>query len=177
MLCLTIYIHYQKTFFIMHEMVTREATLSDLDTLGTLWLTNAKLQAEYDGRFCPSTDGLVRWMDWARSWLANDLYTVILVAERDDYVLGYIAVQIEGGRPGMLPERVGRVREMVVDQHDGEGVGTVLVDAAKNWFYDRYVSVVLADVPRRASVQQAFWRAIGATVHMEVMYVKLGNHQ
>ena len=159
----------------MSEILTREATRSDLNYLGTLWLNNADLQAEFDSRFRPAEDGLMRWMEWAQSWLANGLYTVIFVADRDDYVLGYAVGQIEAGRPGMLPERVGRIREMVIDQHDGEGVGTVLLDAMMSWFSDRYVSVVLADVPRRSSVQQAFWRSVGASIHTDVMYFSLGD--
>jgi ribosomal protein S18 acetylase RimI-like enzyme len=141
--------------------------------MAQLWHEKAQLQQQVDRRLTLLHDAEVRWSAAAQRWL-NDANHRIYVAQRGDALVGYIVGAIESGPPGFAPEHIGAVIDLTVGLHsDEQGLGRRLLDELRGWFAEREVSHLVARVPRRGVVEQAFWRALGATEWLDYMWMKL----
>jgi ribosomal protein S18 acetylase RimI-like enzyme len=157
----------------MQDVTIRAATTDDIQALARLWHEKAVVQQQSDSRLRLLADGESRWAAAAADWL-TDLRCRIVVGERADGLVGYVVGWIEDNPPGLAPERAGVVRDMAVGLHSYQsGLGRMLLDGLKAWFAEQGITHVLAHVPRRQPVEQAFWRALGATELTEVMWMKV----
>lgn len=157
----------------MPNVTIRSAAPTDLPQMASLWHEKAVLQHQVDRRFTLLPDGPARWSEAAAGWLASDQYRV-LAAEREEAIIGYIVGMIEAAPPGLTPERVGLVVELVINVHvQQHGLGRQLLDSLRPWFAEQQLVVMIARVPRRGAVEQAFWRASGATEWFDYMWMKI----
>ncbi len=164
----------------MPQLNTRSAAPEDISRLYELYAEQRDIQDELDPRL-----QVTRFQDdyTAEVWIAAkrilfrdgrlDDNHLLLVAEDDDRIMGYI----DGWWEGEDDNRSGRVQDVVVDAHFGQGgVGTALLQGAMDWFRGHDVQHVIVDaVPRNHAVQQAFWRAKGASVLQETFYLSLSE--
>jgi len=157
----------------MQSVTVRPANSGDIPDMARLWYENTVLQHQFDRRFAMLPDGQSRWMAEASNWL-NDESCLMCVAERGDEMVGYIVAWIQPGPPGMTPERLGVVTQLVMDAHGQQGgVGRLLLQPVRDWLAAHRISYVVAYVPRRQAVEQAFWRALGATEWLDALWMKL----
>lgn len=157
----------------MFNVTIRAANATDIPTMAVLWHEKTVVQQQQDSRFSLLPDAASRWAAAAANWLDNP-HCQVYVGERSDGLVGYIIGWIQDAPPGLSPERVGVVTDLAVGLHSYQsGLGRMLLDALKAWFAEQDVTSLLAQVPRRQPVEQAFWRALGATELTEVMWMKL----
>lgn len=150
----------------------RPATKADLPELSRLWYEKTALHQQSDSRFQLASDGQVRWQAAAAGWIVNPAYAV-RVAERDTHLLGYIIGQVEPSPPGLVPEKIGVVREIAVDLHGNTpAVGHQLLEALRSWFAAQSIQSIIAYVPHRQVVEQAFWQAQGAAEWIDILWLK-----
>ena len=150
----------------------RPASHLDLPALSAIWHENRLLQQQFDSRLRLAADAPLRWQKAAAAWLAADA-ACMLVFEKDGRLIGYIVGQIEASPPGLLPEQVGVVLELNADAHARENsVGRDLLRVLREWFAERGVDQVVARMNGRSAVEQAFWRAQGATDWMTWLWLK-----
>jgi hypothetical protein len=150
----------------------RPVTQADLPQLSRLWYEKAALQYPSDSRFQLALDGQARWEAAVAAWLGNAAYS-LWTAEREATLLGYIIGQIEPSPPGLIPERIGVIRELTVDLHgNARTVGQLLLEALRGWFAAQNIRHTIAYVPPRQAVEQAFWGAQGATEWMNILWLK-----
>jgi GNAT superfamily N-acetyltransferase len=106
-------------------------------------------------------------------WLADHCYAVF-VADRTDSLAGYVVGCVQDNPPGLRPARIGIVVEMAVGAHSYQnGLGRQLFNPLRQWFAGQGITAIVAHVPSRQPVEQAFWRAIGATELTDVLWMKL----
>lgn len=149
------------------------ATPNDIPAMAVLWQEKMILQQQVDRRFRLAPDGLTLWSDAAAAWLTNERCRVY-IARREDETVGYIIGRVEDTPPGLLPAQVGAVVDMAVGVHSNQsGLGNLLLEPLKDWFRQQGLSQALAYVPHRQPVEQAFWRASGATELTEILWIKL----
>lgn len=154
----------------MTDTHVRSATLEDLPRLTDLWLEQQTITQQLDPRLVHSAPATEDWRTAAEQDLSGTSQDVTyLVVERDGVVLGFVVVAARADRHS------GRILEMVIDAHKGQGgLGTLLLQAALDWLRQRSIShVIVDDVPRNHAVQQAFWRAKGAKPLQETFYLRL----
>jgi ribosomal protein S18 acetylase RimI-like enzyme len=157
----------------MQSVTIRTAKSSDIPAMAALWHEKTVVQQQSDARFTLLPDGDTRWSEAATDWL-SDSRCCIYVGERTDGIVGYIIGWLQDAPPGLSPEKVGVISDLAVGLHSYQsGLGRMLLDALREWFADQDVTCLLAHVPRRQPVEQAFWRALGATELTEVMWMKL----
>ena len=151
----------------------RPALAADADGLALLWRDNADTLSKLDPRFRLAPDGMERWRMAFLSELARDQrYTV--VASRDRTLVGCMTGLIVPNAPGLLPESIGTISELIVDSHGrGGGIGTGMLDMLMAWFAAHGITAVEAHVPVRNPIAQAFWRALGAVEVTQQMRVKM----
>lgn len=157
----------------MQAVRVRAATLSDLPDLSRLWHEKMVIHQQLDRRLKLTLDAESRWVAAASGWLTKK-NCAILIAVSDLDVLGYIIGWVQPAPPGLLPEMMGFVTDLTVDAHRPRGgVGGLLFSELKKWFLEHQIEQIIAQVPSRAAVEQAFWRAQGASNWMDGMWLKL----
>jgi GNAT superfamily N-acetyltransferase len=150
----------------------RAASAADLPTLVELWLEKSMLVAQTDSRLKLSADVRSRWLSQAQTWLTND-QCGFFIAERDGRAIGYIIGWQQPAPLTIDAAYIGAITDIAIDAHGYRGgVGRALLDAVRNWFEDRGIHQLAAYVPRRYAAEQAFWRALGATEWMDLMWLK-----
>jgi ribosomal protein S18 acetylase RimI-like enzyme len=158
------------------SFVVRGATASDADNMLALWQEANQMLAKADSRYRLAPDAASRWTASLQDSLNRD-DMAIFVAEstvREGHLIGYIIGSIADSLPWLEPERYGYVSDLAVDSHGkASGIGRNMFDALKGWFRERGVLQVEARVPHRHPIAQAFWRALGASVVSELMWLKL----
>jgi len=137
-----------------------------------MWYEKTVLQQQADSRLRFAPDAEARWQTAASGWL-HEAGLALLVAVDADQPVGYAAVRVEAGAPGLLPEHVGVLVDMGLDTHRYRGgVGRALVSAAQDWLRDHGAAQMTVAVSRRSAVEQAFWRSLGAREWMDSLWMR-----
>ena len=140
----------------------RRATLAYMTSVGRLGAILVRLHHEFDAqRFIAATP---RTEHGYASYLVSQLDNpdiVILVAVRDDTVLGYTYAGVEGFDYMSLRGPAGIVYDIVVDPEvRGQGIGTLLLDATIAALKERGAPrVVLSTAEQNEPAQRLFARA------------------
>ena len=140
----------------------RRATLADMPSVGRLGALLVRLHHEFDEqRFIAATP---RTEHGYASYLGSQLDNpdiVILVAVRDDTVLGYTYAGVEGFDYMSLRGPAGIVYDIVVDPGvRGQGIGTLLLEATIAALKERGTPrVVLSTAEQNEPAQRLFARA------------------
>lgn len=157
----------------MQTVMVRVANSDDLPDLSRLWYEKTVLQQQTDRRWKLASDARASWSAQVADWFTGVDYRV-LVGIRGNQIAGFIIGRLQAAPPGFLPKTIGAVIDMTVDIHgQPEGVGQVLFHALSNWFQQQDVHLIVTCVPHRQAVDQAFWRALGATEWVDVMWLTL----
>jgi GNAT superfamily N-acetyltransferase len=154
-------------------MITvRTAAENDLSELSRLWYEKMALQQQSDKRFAFALQPQTKWVETASHWLSDKRCTV-LVAENNNDLLGYVIGWIQDTPPGLLPEKIGAVTELMVDPHSQHsGAGRLLLQAIREWFSAQGIQHSIAYVSSRLAVEQAFWQAQGTTEWINIVWLK-----
>jgi ribosomal protein S18 acetylase RimI-like enzyme len=140
----------------------RPAALSDLAAVGRLGALLVRTHHDFDPeRFIAATSGTEQGYG---SFLGTQLGkpdVVVLVAERDHAVVGYVYAGLEGTDYMALRGPAGAIYDIVVDpEHRGHGIGRMLLDAALEDLKTRGAPrVVLSTAERNETAQRLFARA------------------
>ena len=140
----------------------RPAVRADLPAVGRLGALLVRTHHELDPeRFIPATP---RTADGYAGFLGTQLDNpdaVVLVAEREDEVIGYAYAGVEGHDWMALRGPAGVLHDLVVDPAErGRGVARMLLEAAVAWLRERGAPrVVLSTAERNEPAQRLFARA------------------
>ncbi len=152
--------------------IVRAATDTDLPEISRLWHEKTILQQQSDRRIALTPAARTQWSEAAAVWLNNERCS-ILVAEGERELLGYIIGWVQEAPPGLIQSRLGAVTDMMVDAHSQKGgVGRLLLSSLRDWFHTQSVQQLIAYVPARLAVEQAFWQAQGAAEWMNILWLK-----
>lgn len=155
------------------KVIVRLAKPGDVAQMSHLWQEKVIIQQQTDRRYRMAADGPQQWAQVVTAWLSDPAY-VVCVAQSGADVVGYIIAQVQPGPPGLLPERIGMIIDVAVGVHSYQsGLGRHLLVPVRTWFLEQQITVVMANVPHRQPVEQAFWRAVGATEWMDLMWMAL----
>jgi ribosomal protein S18 acetylase RimI-like enzyme len=143
------------------SIVIREAVQGDAEALGRMGAALLRLHHGFDGdRFmAPGAnpeEGYGRFLGAAR----RQKDSVVLVAEHDRMILGYVFAGIEPRSWKELRDVAGFVHDVwVAEEARGSGVGERLVEAAAEWIYARGVRrVMLWTAEKNGPAQRLFER-------------------
>jgi GNAT superfamily N-acetyltransferase len=157
--------------------VIRRATPADLPAVGRLGAMLLRLHYELDrDRFMRSGPGADTGY---ASFLATQLDepdSVVLVAQRDHHIVGYLYAGIEPRSWKELRERAGFIHDILVDEPSRRlGIAEALLDAGIDWLRRRHVPrVLLWTAARNEPAQRVFLRK-GFRSTMIEMTLELGD--
>jgi ribosomal protein S18 acetylase RimI-like enzyme len=157
---------------VMSAIIFRTATSADLPEMTRLWHEKMVIQQQFDRRFTLLPDGATHWSLAVEGWLSDD-DCALFVAERESALLGYIVGRMKPAPPGLMPETIGVITDLTVDAHSHEsGIGKTLLTTVREWFSQRDITHLVAYVPARQTIEQAFWRSQGAAEWVDLMWMK-----
>ncbi len=159
------------------QITIRPATTEDTPTIGHMWLQ----LVEYHNALSPdlphaAPNGAEMYARRLASRL-HDSHTRVLVAEKEDTLVGFVMGVIVDMVPEMfIEETAGFLADIYVEPaYRSQGVGRALVDGLSAWFRTRgvqYVEWYVADSNREG---WAFWKAIGGREVITRMRINLDN--
>ncbi len=137
----------------MSDILIRAPRVGDGDGLARCWLdAGAYYAAANPALFqVPEADGLGEWFEERLAATSDD--RLMLVAEKDGQVVGYVLAAIQHPSPAAprnFLRELGQVRvyvDILVVQaaYRRHGIGTQLMEAVEEWARDRGSNVVLLD--------------------------------
>lgn len=154
----------------------RPATKKDLPQMLRLWREMMDFHVRYEPRFrpLPSPEGERAWERYMREDVLGHKDWCVLVAESEGRLIGQMMGQLRDPYPIFEPGRYGYVSGVVVDPAARRsGVGRALFEALKAWFRERGVTYLQLMVAHHNPVSQAFWREMGCTDYMDILWYDL----
>jgi len=137
----------------MSDILIRAPRAGDGDGLARCWLDAGAYYAAVNPALfqVPDADGLGQWFEERLNATSDD--RLILVAEKDNQVAGYVLAVIQHPSPAAprnFLRELGQVRvyvDILVVQaaYRRHGIGTQLMEAVEEWARDRGVAIVLLD--------------------------------
>ncbi len=140
----------------------REGKHSDLQQVSSLWLEMINLyQSLNDQAWEPAPDGPEKYREWMEETLAQE-ERVLLVAEVEGEVLGFIHGRLGSSFPTMAPRRKGFITDLAVAAaHRRRGIGRRLAEAVSQWFAQQDAVEVRLSAATSNEAAIAFWQALG----------------
>jgi ribosomal protein S18 acetylase RimI-like enzyme len=160
------------------DVTVRDATGDDLDRVLDLWAELIDLHHDLDGRVWErKPDG----KDIFREWLTgavNDEDRMVLVAEADGRVVGFINGQSHGSPPPLMDRTTGTIDNLAVDVgFRGKGIGRELIAATRQWFADHGAEDVTVRVAARNTHAVGFYEALGFEHQVFTLWASLESAQ
>ena len=143
-------------------MLVRPATRDDLPALGRLGALLMRVHHDFDRlRFIdPGAEPERGYANFLGAQL-RDADALVLVADVDGRVAGYVYAAIEPLSWKELRDECGYIHDLVVDPDErGHGAGTALIEAACEWLRGRGMPrVVLGTAEKNVGAQRLFERS------------------
>jgi ribosomal protein S18 acetylase RimI-like enzyme len=143
-------------------VLIRPATPDDLPVLGRLGAHLMRVHYDFDRlRFIAPGDHAERGYAAFLGEQMQDPDCVVLVADDDGRVTGYVYAAIEPLSWKELRDECGYIHDLIVDpEQRGHGAGSALLEAACAWLRDRGMPrVVLGTAEKNTGAQRLFTRA------------------
>jgi ribosomal protein S18 acetylase RimI-like enzyme len=143
------------------ELVIRPATGADLPALGRLGALLLRAHHGFDRlRFMAPGSRPEEGYAWFLGTQLRDYDVIVLVAEQQDEIVGYVYAGLEPTSWKELREACGFIHDVVVEEHGRRsGVATALIEAAVGWLRERGAPrVVLWTAEHNEGAQRLFER-------------------
>ncbi len=160
------------------DFIVRPATEADQPEMLRLWREMMDFHAQVEPRFRPLPPplGEKAWEKHLHEDVWGNEDWCVFVAEAEGRLVGQIMGVLRDQVPVFEPGQHGYVTDIVVDQTARRsGVGRALFEALQEWFRGRGVSNLQLIVAHNNPVSQAFWRAVGCTDYMDLMWYDLAT--
>jgi len=158
------------------DFTVRPATEEDFPAMLRLWREMMDFHARVEPRFrpLPTPAGEEAWETHLRETIWGNQDWCVFVAEADGQVIGQMLGVLRDPYPVFEPGRYGYVTDVAVDPAvRRNGVGRALFEALKAWFREQGVSHIELMVAHNSPVSQAFWREMGCSDYMDILWYDL----
>jgi ribosomal protein S18 acetylase RimI-like enzyme len=158
------------------DFIVRPAIEQDVPAMIRLWREMMDFHANLEPRFrpLPPPEGEEAWEKHMREDVWGNEEWCIFVAESEGEVIGQMIGTLRDEYPVFEPLQYGYVTDVAVDPvARRSGVGRALFEAVKGWFRTHGISHLRLMVAHNNPISQPFWRALGCTDYMDVMWYDL----
>lgn len=152
-------------------MLTRRATVGDLDAIVALWREMWDFNAALDARMTASPVANPVQRGWLEDHIEGER-SLVLVAQDGRDLVGYALATILENPPIVLHQFYGYVSELsVTAARRRSGVGSLLLDGVHAWFRTKGLPYAEVTASVRNQVSRGFWRRQGYTDFVERLRV------
>jgi ribosomal protein S18 acetylase RimI-like enzyme len=145
------------------DILIRPATKADIEAMGRLGALLVRTHYEFDPkRFLPTQPGMEKGYGSFLGRQLSDPETVVLVAEREGTVVGYLYGTIAGPDWMSLRGEAGVIQDIIVDPaYRGGGIGRKLLDAGLQWLKEHGAPQAVLSTAQRNEAAQHLFAAAG----------------
>lgn len=152
------------------DCVIRDARKTDIDSIFELWVESMKFHEELD----PLIFGFIsEKSNVAKRFIGeqfNKKSSVILVAEKEDRVIGYLLGEIRERLPFQRLQVTGYIWDIVITSGErNKGIGSLLLEKAFDFFKDRNLDTVMLNVSEKNRNAQRFYERHGFEPYLRYM--------
>jgi len=153
----------------------RDAAEADLDRIAELWAEMIDMHHDLDERFwVRKPDGQEIFHEWMAG-AVDDEKRVLVVAEVDGAVAGYVHGHIAGAPPPMQDRITGSITDVSVGfNYRGKGVGKKMMAAVLEWFAARGAEEVTLLAALKNECAVGFYEHLGFEKYTVTMWKSLG---
>lgn len=157
-------------------IIVRPAKASDADALGRMGAALVRQHHDFDAKRFMLPEDVEAGYRW---WLSKEMKAkeaVVIVAERDGEVVGYVYGRVEERDWSSLRDRCGGLHDIWVDEPArGSGAGRLLAEAAVQRFAELGVPrVILMSATKNEGAQKFFarlgWRSTMVEMTREILH-------
>lgn len=156
-------------------MTIRLTTSDDIPILAEYWYDRMALLSQKTRTIRLMPDAQSQWSKYMQTLLHDD-NTICFTAEIDGEILACMIGMLEANQAGLLPQYYGKVSDIVLDLHSPhrqQGTVNALLTRLKQHFQKRGLSEMIVTVPIYASIEQAFWRGLGARHYQDTFWINI----
>jgi len=153
----------------MQHILVRRATPVDIPILHQFEQGVIGAERPFDSTLKP---GLIHYYDLNRLMHSED--SILLVAQKEDELIGSGYARIESAKPYLVHDRYGYLGFMYVKpEFRGRGVNTSIIDALKSWCYEKGISEIRLEVYQENLPAINAYKKSGFKKHMVEMRMNL----
>jgi hypothetical protein len=155
-------------------LTIRPVEIADIPLLSEFWYDNMALLQQSNPRIRLLPDARQQW-EVAMQHIITMPEVIFLVAANESKLLGCIIGRIASNQPGLAPQFIGIIDNLILDLHSQKqhGAGRELLQALKTRFIDQHITQIQVTVAAQATVAQAFWLGMGAKKTDELFWMIL----
>ncbi len=152
------------------DCVIRDARKTDIDSIFELWVESMKFHEELD----PLIFGFIsEKSNVAKRFIGeqfNKKSSVILVAEKEDRVIGYLLGEIRERLPFQRLQVTGYIWDIVITSGKrNKGIGSLLLEKAFDFFKKRNLDTVMLNASEKNRSAQRFYERHGFEPYLRYM--------
>lgn len=145
----------------------REGTEDDLEEVVDLWEELVDHHREYSDYFTLARDGRKRWAEYLEQKFSEPS-TMLLVAEEDDALVGFMLCLLGPVKPIFREKTVGIISDAYVVRHRRKkGIMNELMATALRWFKKNRIRSVEVSVSVANQEAREVWNLLGFKPFME----------
>ncbi len=144
-------------------MVTvRKARLEDVDEIARINKQLADMHAEMDEIYKKGAKVEEGFRKHVENLLSSKDDALVVVAEEDGNIIGYMIGVVESARPFLKIKKMGRISDACVGaDHRKKGIGEKMFNFLLDWFREKGVEYITLSFDHRNEGARAFWRKMG----------------
>ncbi len=156
----------------MEDITIRRAKAVDLPEVTKLWKEMMDYHLSLDIRFSLAPGNDEAYLEYLHSILENYDYSIFVAESKTAQRLaGYAIVMILSNPPIFSLPRYGFIAEMAVTESlQREGVGKRLWEHVRRWFHRRGTTVIQLNVSPLNKKGYNFWKKVGCTEFLHIMW-------
>ena len=153
-------------------MKIRKARQRDVDYIAQLWKEFMDFHRQHDDHFSRSRRGHLQFKDFLSKKISAR-NALVLVAQVNRRIVGYIVASIDAYVPVFIEKRYGAIYDLMVDSgFRRRGIGRRLVCEAREWFRKRGIKRMELSVAASNRLAVRFWSRVGFKTYMERRYLR-----
>ena len=159
------------------DIIIRVATKGDLAAIGRLGTLLVRTHHEFDPeRFMPTQPGMEQGYGSFIGTQLSDPDVIVLVAERDAAVVGYLYGGLEQRDWMALRDAAGVIHDVIVDPSQRRsGIGRKLLEAGLAWLREHGAPRAVLSTAQRNEAAQRLFASVGFRPTMIEMTRELGD--
>ena len=148
----------------------RNAKPKDIDPIFKLWVESMKFHEGLDPVFFGFD---IEKADGGKKFIIEQSKkdsTIMLVAEKDDKILGYLLGEVRNRLPFQKLQMIGYIFDIVVQEKErNKGIGGLLLDNALDFFRGRAVDTIMLSVSEKNTSAISFYKKHKFTTYLHSM--------
>lgn len=154
----------------MEESI-RKATIADIPKIKELWKELMNFHGDLDPYFEMRSDAGENFALFLESNIENKSNSIVMVAEVENLVVGYMMGMIQENPPVFKLVKYGEIMDACVSEaYRNNSIGENLFKHMRQWFKARNITRIDINAAAKNPISNHFWKKMGFVPYLNHMY-------